>query len=84
MNKIKILIKHPEIRDYREPFFKKLLDYYDLTFILNKEPKLNNIRYEIIGTSYKSLWLDIPKALKFLKIMWLNSYDVFFTSTSAS
>lgn len=79
-NKMKLLIKHPEVRPYRRPLFSAFADLYDVKFMLNKKPQNFEFDYCVIGTNkFRSMWLDYNAVKRFFSELF-GEYDVLMTT----
>lgn len=82
--KIKIAFSHPELRDYREPFFDGILKTFDVRFLFHKIPYSEKYPYSYIGTERRNIWLDKRAMANILKELLVVDYDVLFSSHTTS
>ena len=76
----RLLIRHPEIRPYRVPFFERINDSHSIKFLTNTKPQYGNFDYRIIGWPRRSLKFLIGMIYEILKA----KYDVFVASLPTS
>ena len=77
----RLLIKHPEIRPYRDPLFDAVAMYHQARFLFNQPA--DNPRYDhaVIGTAKPSMWRDGRSVRSFFREVALGNYDVLVSST---
>ncbi len=77
----KLLIKHPELRPYRNPLFDAVAERHQVRFLFNRPADRQRYEHAVIGTTKPSMWRDWYSVRTFFREVALGDYDALVSST---